>query len=49
MLGATDKTRSPITVLYFEVIFNSNIKGKVTRKMPKAAQKVSRGMAVLFL
>ena len=26
MLGATDKTRSPITGLYFEVIFNENIK-----------------------
>ena len=49
MLGATDETRSPITGLYSEVIFNSNIKGKVARKMPMEAQKVSRGMAVPFL
>jgi hypothetical protein len=49
MLGATDKTRLPITGLYFEVIFNENIKVKVARKMPVEAQKFSKGMAVLFL
>jgi hypothetical protein len=50
MLGATDKTQSPITGLKFEVIFNENIKVKVARKMPVEAQKVCRGMAaVLFL
>jgi hypothetical protein len=32
MLGATDKTRSPITGLYFEVIFNENIKVRVALK-----------------
>jgi len=48
MLSATDKTRSPITGLKFKVIFNENIKVKVARKMPVEAQKVSRGIAVLF-
>jgi len=32
MLGATDKTRSPITGLYFEVIYNENIKVKFVLK-----------------
>jgi hypothetical protein len=48
MLGATDKTRSPITGLKFKIIFNESIKAKVARKIPVKAQKFSGGTAVPF-